>query len=267
MSHPYILASLAPGGMISGMPPKDAARPPLSLGAESNADLDATRTCIIRIFQFLRVPRQILEKQCLTTCELEDIFSFFLNGPPARVLEIGTFVGFTACLLATSLPRTTIVGVDPGFPVRMQLQEAGPLDERSCLEVARQAVQLAGLAGRVDFIQGFYSCLPTPELRERLCQQRIHWDGLPVVAPRLDFREKFDLVIVDGEHSAEAVRSDLEHAKAVLSPPGLMAVHDIAGHWGLPVREGIRAFLSANSEFIWRECDNLGLVWRSLAPS
>src|SRR5436190_935827 len=46
------------------------------------------------------IPRDALCKGCLAEFELADIVAAWPRGSPVRILEIGSFVGLTACALA-----------------------------------------------------------------------------------------------------------------------------------------------------------------------
>ncbi len=51
----------------------------------------------------------------------------------------------------------------------------------------------------------------------------------------------FDFIFIDGDHSAEGVKADIEEALPLLAPGGLMAFHD----YGRPTDPGVKEMVDA----------------------
>ena len=72
----------------------------------------------------------------------------------------------------------------------------------------------------------------------------------------------YDLVFIDGEHTAEAVYADLNHAKKSIAPEGIIMVHDLELHTS-SVLTGYKDWLNVNKEFnhieVSRQHFHLGL--------
>ena len=148
------------------------------------------------------------------------------------VLEIGSFLGRSACWIATGLAastRGTLTAVDH-FRGSPEHQAGGT---HPSAEIARDG-----------------STLPT-----FLANLKAHGlDTLvqPIVDSSLNAAEKWQgplrLVFIDGDHSYEASRNDFEAWSKFVSPGGLVAFHDI-GAW-----EGVtRYYKELMAEGAWRE--------------
>ena len=229
-----------------------------------SAALVAARAKSTAVLQALGIPSSILAKGSLAGYEIEDLFAKLGVGrSPLTLLEIGSFVGLTSLTLAQVLPTgSRIFSVDPAFPLKMQLAEVGSDDGRSCLEVARQAAEELRISSIVTFVRGFFSCSPTQELRDRLKQQQVCDDEAPIVFQDIQRSGPFDVVIVDGEHSTDAVFSDLVAAADMLGADGCMVVHDTKGKWGSFVLAGVERFLANSSDWNFVTADNLGFLKR-----
>ena len=92
------------------------------------------------------------------------------------------------------------------------------------------------------------------------------------------FRRKFDLIFIDGLHTAEQVKKDFENALKALSPNGFIVLHDCnplkeehtivprptaTGHWNGDVYK-FAGRLSSFEEFVTVDIDNGCGVFRNL---
>jgi len=122
---------------------------------------------------------------------------------PEKVLEVGTHIGASTLYLARALKAcgdegkiTTVDIFDVNDPATGAWKRRG-------LELPPR-----GYADRLD------------------CEDRIQF----VARPALDFMaetdEKFDLVFLDGDHSAQAVYREMSAALPLLSTNGLILLHD-----------------------------------------
>jgi predicted O-methyltransferase YrrM len=108
-----------------------------------------------------------------------------------RVLEVGSAYGYSTVALA--LVATRVTAVDPHTW----------LDSLPTLE---RNLAAAGVANKVTIIRG----------------------DSRAVLPRLALAgPMFDLVWIDGDHSADVVASDIEWAVKLLNPGGILALHDL----------------------------------------
>src|SRR5581483_8714947 len=108
---------------------------------------------------------------------------------PADILEVGTFLGFSACWLSQCAPEARVVSIDANIPHR---RFPRPQD------VAREFVRERG--ARVELVTARF--------------------GSGAV------RRKFDFIFIDGDHAYESAISDFETALALLKPGGRIAFHD-----------------------------------------
>src|SRR5688572_4210344 len=126
-------------------------------------------------------------------------------GPDARLVEIGSYRGRSAIVLALSAPPgTDVVAIDPhAGNDRGPQQIAGTADEGERDNAAFRAnLERAGVADRVRHL--------------RLASQEA-LDALP---------GEVDLLYVDGAHRYRPARDDLAHWGARVRPGGRMLVHD-----------------------------------------
>ena len=106
--------------------------------------------------------------------------------------------------------------------------------------MARAAARAAGVANRIEFVEGGFVTGETFASRRVSPDRRVR-----VVGPRLcRDRSPFDLIFIDGLHYASAVEADLALAVDCLTPHGIVLVHDCIGMWGTNVRAGIFRFLA-----------------------
>jgi len=121
----------------------------------------------------------------------------------ADVLEIGSAFGYSACLMALAGAKH-VTAVDP----HVQLASR---------EVMTANLAARGLAGTVTVVRG----------------------ASPAA---LDGLGPFGLVFIDGDHAAASVTADVEAARDLLAPGGVLAVHDLGEDCCCP---GVRAALEA----------------------
>lgn len=140
-----------------------------------------------------------------------------------RVLEIGSYCGrSTICLAQTAC---MVLAVDPHDG------RATPAP-RSTLEEMKGNLVRYGVDDRVQVLRG------TVE------------DVSPADGP-------FDLVFIDGDHSVDSVRNDIQQARALLTPDGLIALHDYRavpgqydGREDPGVREAIHELFAAGGKLL-----------------
>lgn len=127
------------------------------------------------------------------------IGTFCMITQPTRVLEIGTFCGFStlifADLLASNRRPGQIVTVEPNDAARAS---------------AAESIESAGLKDRVTFVGGYSTD--------------------PRVFSEIEQLGPFDLMYIDSSHSYEATRLELEMylgCSPVVRSGGMVFLHDI----------------------------------------
>ncbi|WP_329136350.1 class I SAM-dependent methyltransferase [Streptomyces sp. NBC_01476] len=159
-----------------------------------------------------------------------------LDPPNGDVLEIGTLFGlFSAAFLrmlhrAGIEPRLTIVDPLAGS----QLQPGTNFGSESTgtpvrLDVVRANLALGGTAGEQARVQQGFS-------------------DDEVVQEAVSDRE-YGVIIVDGDHSAEGVRKDLEWAEKIIAPRGIVVLDDYGDGAWKGVQEGADKHLAGETRF------------------
>lgn len=108
-----------------------------------------------------------------------------------NVLEIGAAYGYSTVVLAQQAAWVT--SIDPHLAHHSAAAQGANL-------------KAYGVREQVDVYQS-YSQHVLPDLVET--------------------GEEFDLIFIDGDHTAAGVRFDLEHALRLIKPGGVIAVHDV----------------------------------------
>lgn len=148
------------------------------------------------------------------------------------MLEIGTYEGVTASLLAEACPQSRIVSIDP-------FMDHDEKDPRRRLGIER--------------LQNW-----------RLNQKPNQWLW---VGTMQDFHtyshHDFDLVLIDGGHAYEEVLSDLRYASGMTLPDAYLAVHDYADPQWPEVTAGADAFLASGEWKIERIVESMAMLRRT----
>jgi predicted O-methyltransferase YrrM len=125
----------------------------------------------------------------------------------AAALEIGTYMGASACRIARVLaPQARLYCVDPW--------ERRNGKEDPCLSITRRELRRMGIAGRVQLLRGRSGDVE---------------GSLP---------SAFDFIFVDGDHSYEGVAIDWAIVLRRLSAGGVVCMHDTS----VPETESWRTF-------------------------
>lgn len=109
---------------------------------------------------------------------------------PVEVLEVGSAYGYST--VAMALAGAHVTAVDPHLQMASYQQMMANLG-------------YYGVADRVDVIQG---------------------DSRAVLPRLADEGRTFDLVWIDGDHTADMVTHDVQWARKLLKPAGVLACHD-----------------------------------------
>ena len=138
---------------------------------------------------------------------------------PKAVVQTGTFVGTSSVAIALGLADNghgTLFTIDP--------EPRSYFDVREPVAIARAVIGVAGLGPYVHFIRG-YSTMALDG--ERM--------ALPVAPtwclPALSCSGRYDMLVVDGDHTFRGCYLDLVHGAAGLASTGsrLVIVHDYLG--------------------------------------
>ena len=224
---------------------------------------------ILGVFESLGYPRGVVTQWSLPAEDAADLWRLCASSRAVRVLEVGSFVGTSAFLMAKALPGCTVHSVDPNLPLEVEFAAMGSADRgadlaRRTLEIARDSAARLGLAGRVRFHEGGFAVGDTFALSDV---------PVPVVGPAICAEHgPFDFVFVDGLHFEEAVVADLRLALGALAPGGVLAMHDAIGYWGSHVRRAVHRILEEHPGLSFRHAPygdlmrGIGTLSRTAAP-
>ena len=121
----------------------------------------------------------------------------------ATILEFGTAIGYSACMLAQGAPLAQVVTVDPA---------------REKSELARE------------------NLYPWPNVRTVVMGSVDLLDQMPE-------QDRFEMVFVDGDHSQDSVTADARAWLPAIRPGGIIAFHDYGRESLPGVKAGVDAVM------------------------
>ncbi len=187
----------------------------------------------------------------------EDIVSLLEAGEaPRKVLQAGGGAGVSTLVLALAFPDARVFRVDPDLPVSGTGRRGGA-------EITRRAAELAGVANRIQLVQGGFSETPT---RRSVIDAELRNDRVVarMAGPELCASEQpFDLAYIDGLTSADSRASDIRLAASALTPEGVIVSTQSVGPRGETVRAGVFEFLRYYPDYTFAH-DRLDDPQRSL---
>jgi predicted O-methyltransferase YrrM len=216
---------------------------------ESGQTCNETLDRIAAVHEGIGYPREVVAQWALPLPDALDLWDVARKSGARRVLEVGSFVGTSALLLAHALPEAEIHSVDPNLPLDIEFAAMGAAGRsadlsRRTLDIARAATDRLGLGARVRFHEGGFAVGESFALADV---------PVPVIGPALCAREgPFDLAFVDGLHFEDAVFADVALALSALAPDGTIVLHDAIGYWGSHVRRAVARILEAQAELVFR---------------
>lgn len=159
-----------------------------------------------------------------------------LDPPNDDVLEIGTLFGLFSSALTRQFARAgrrcSLTVVDPLADVQLQPGTANTADPSGTPvseAVVRTNLELAGVSpDRLRLHRGFSG---DPDIRGAVSDR------------------PYGTVIVDGDHSAEGVRADLEWVEEIVAPGGLVIVDDYGDRTWPGVKEAADDHLAGDTAF------------------
>ena len=131
-------------------------------------------------------------KGSIRTCEAQTLYSIIRENKYKNIIDIGTGPGFSCLYLAQALKDERIDGKVTTFDIT-------PKPE------AEELIKQFELNDYVDFVLG--------DSKEQI--------------PLKMKTQTFDFVLIDGEHSYEQTKADLECVIQQLKPGGCIAFHDV----------------------------------------
>jgi len=150
--------------------------------------------------------------------EAEALYQLVLERKPKVAYQIGTFVGYSALVIAHALRANgegVLIAVDPEIPHRTFINP---------VNVAREAAKTQGLDDYIRFERGWHSGALGDYLGLGL-KRSIPIVGLEVME---SIREQgIDLAFIDGDHSSACTLTDFLLLKDYLNVKGIAVFHDV----------------------------------------
>lgn len=203
---------------------------------------------------------------CITKEDAELITERIRCRHPENILEVGTFIGLsTGIIAAAASDNARLVCVDPNLPVSLhRFIGSGSChcdDETRTLDHVRNVLQFLKPHLKVTLIPATFSTPFSQEAALRLAEYGWNTGDVTIIGKDIGRYSPFDMVFIDGDHSPEAVDSDLCLVSGFLSPDGEILLHDISDDWGQGVNAGITQFLSQSAVFRFsRLGSNIGMI-------
>lgn len=151
------------------------------------------------------------------------------------LLEVGTYEGVTASLIAERCPNCIVVSVDPFI-------DHDPREGSDC-KIPRPSPS--------RLTEWFYN---------KRRNQRLWVGTLPEF--HAVNNHDFDLILIDGSHQYQDVLDDLRYASSMILPDGIIAVHDYLETEWYGVKEAADVFLNSAPFYIERTVESMAILRR-----
>ena len=199
-----------------------------------------------------RLPGYLHADEAAALCHLAEIC------PEGPIVEIGSFKGKSTVFMGTCMkPTNTLHAIDPHISVRI-----GSRQDRA---TARKAGTDDG--PRETSWHAFNEVLAKWNLTERVnvIRARSH-------DARADWNETIAMLWIDGDHTYDAVRQDIDDWTPLVAPAGFAAFHDTKSKYGRDLAVDVRraimdSAMTVSGEFeTYLELRNLWIFRRTAAP-
>ncbi len=209
---------------------------------------------LLQVYENLGYHRDLVTHWAIPKQDAFKLLELIEIHKPKKILEVGTFVGFSTLLMAKyGHSGLHIHSVDPNFPLRVELGAMNTDTRDTNIEIRHQelalrAAQSSGLDSKITFHAGGYSTG-----NNYASTKSDPLNTVPVVGRKIgETCGPFDLIFIDGLHYEDAVLSDLRLAQEFLGPKGVIVLHDVIGGWGSNVRRAVFRFLIEKPEFLFQ---------------
>lgn len=165
--------------------------------------------------EFHRVARRFKQDDMGSLPERGFLFQLASEAPPnAQVVEVGSWMGASTCFLAAGIKGGTakVYAVDNfrglsmcGEDVAWYQRHFSRLGTATTLDIFRSNFAALGLSARAEPVVS---------------------DSLTAAKSMASLRGTIDLIFIDGDHSYEGCRGDIEAWLPCLRPGGVAAFHD-----------------------------------------
>lgn len=150
--------------------------------------------------------------------EAEALYQLVLDRKPKIAYQIGTFVGYSALVIAHALRANgsgKLIAVDPEIPHRTFINP---------VNIAKEAAQKHGLSNFIQFERGWHSTPLGDYIGLKLKR------SIPVVGSDIMQNlsgQGIDFAFIDGDHSSACTLTDFLSLKDYLNIDGVAVFHDV----------------------------------------
>jgi len=221
------------------------------MSAETNGS-DATRAIeeVLAVFESLGYPRDVVTQWSIPAPDACDLVAQLRASlppdRPARILEVGTFVGTSALVMLRTLPHAIVHTIDPNFPLQVEFDAMNCTFRdadlaRRTQQIAAAAAEVLGVRDRLVLHAGGFAAEATFAGQDAT---------VPAIGEQVIARHgPFDAVFVDGLHFEEVVLADLRLAATAVRAQAPILMHDVIGYWGSCVRRAVGRLLEQVPQF------------------
>jgi hypothetical protein len=161
-----------------------------------------------------------------------------------------------------------VVSVDLNYPVPLLSQRLHYREERCTLSFLKEMLQHFDLVTRVYILEGIFSSASTAYLDRFVAAggdaEAIKAPPPVVVGTEVGKMGPYDLVFLDGDHSANVVYQDLLLMQSYLSQEGVIIVHDVddRNYWAQGIQSAVMRFHDSFPLFRFDREGSLGFLRR-----